>query len=213
MTAVLLTVTALFAYFCGSLSTPVLDSNLFFHYDLRKFSHDNLGITRFLNKFGKKGFLILFATEAVKTIVPVVLGGLLMLIVGHGPVGRAVALFCVTLGTVFPIMYGFKGEHSIIAVPVGMLFISTGLSIAMVIVFAIVYYLTRKVSAGLLTADITLIALTFLSVDDMIVRRLIFATAALILIEYRKSFLRLLKGDAPTFVYKKDISYMFDEDY
>ena len=91
MTAFLLCVTALISYSFGSLSTPILSSHIFFHENILKYSRDNVGITRFLKHHGWKGVAKLLVIEVFKVIIPVSIGGLLMLIVGHADVGFAFA--------------------------------------------------------------------------------------------------------------------------
>ena len=110
MTAFLLSVTALVAYFFGSISTVNLTSNLIFHRDIKKeYPLDNLGITRFVKDFGVKGLAKFLGVEAAKALIPLILGGILLGIVDHADIGRAFAMFCMALGIVFPIMYRFKG--------------------------------------------------------------------------------------------------------
>ena len=78
MTAVLLALTAIIAYMMGSLNTTIIASHFVFHCDLFQYSRDNVGITRFLNRFGKKGAFILVGIEVLKTLIPVLLGGLIL---------------------------------------------------------------------------------------------------------------------------------------
>ena len=146
MTAFLLCVTALISYSFGSLSTPILSSHIFFHENILNYSRDNVGITRFLKHHGWKGVAKLLVIEVFKVIIPVSIGGLLMLIVGHADVGFAFALFCVVLGTIFPILYRFRGEPSLLAVAIGSFFLSGEVAFAGVIVFAVVYIVSRYVS-------------------------------------------------------------------
>ena len=81
MTPLLLAVTAIIAYSFGSLSTPILSSHIYFHENVLNYSRDNAGITRFLKRHGGKGVGVIVLIEAIKVIVPVLLGSLLMLIV------------------------------------------------------------------------------------------------------------------------------------
>ena len=213
MIAFLLSVTAIIAYFFGSLSTVNLTSNLYFHSNIRKnYPLTNDGITRFVKHYGKWGVGVLFGTEIVKTIIPLLIGGLLLNIVDHSDVGYAFAMFCVVLGTVFPIMYNFKGESSLIAVAIGCLFIDRTVGIAAIVVFAIVYFLTRYISLAAICGAVMMCLTTAMVADTKFVLYLVLLTAALIIIENRHSIVRLIKGKEQKFTYKKDLSYMFDED-
>ncbi len=213
MIALLLSLTAIIAYFCGSVSTVNLTSNLYYHCNIRAdYPFDNEGITRFIKHFGKKGLAVMFGTEIVKTVIPLLIGGLLLNIVDHADVGYAFAMFCMTLGTVFPIMYRFKGEKCLIVVAVSAFFIGSAVGLFAVIVFAAVYFVTRYVSLATMCSALAMCLITVVAVDTKPIQYLVLLTAALVFIENRHSIVRLLKGTEPKFKYKKDISYMFDED-
>ena len=213
MTAFLLCVVALISYSFGSLSTPILMSHIYFHENILNYSRDNVGITRFVKHHGRKGVVLLLGFEALKTAIPVGISGLLMLIVGHADVGFAFALFCVVLGTNFPILYRFRGEPSLVAVAVGSIFVSGELTLAGVFVFIIVYIVSRYVSLSAIIAMLFMCLVAAMSMDMLVVRNLVLLTGVLVLIEYRHSIVRLFKGKEKKFWYKKDITYMFDDDY
>ena len=212
MTAFLLSVTALVAYFFGSISTVNLTSNLIFHRDIKKdYPLDNLGITRFVKDFGVKGLSKFLGVEAAKALIPLILGGILLGIVGHADVGHAFAMFCMTLGTVFPIMYRFKGSTSILVVGLGAFFVASGVGFATLMVFLIVYFATRYVSLAKLAATLMMCLTAFMLVDTPFVKYLVLLTALVVFIENRHAIVRLIKGKEKKFRYRKDISYMFDE--
>lgn len=213
MIAFLLSVTAIIAYFMGSLNTSIIASHFVFHCDLRAYSRDNVGITRFQKRFGTIGILKLLGIEAVKTALPVLIGGWLMSICDQAVLGKAFALFCVMMGNNFPIMYKFKGEASLIAYAVGLLFMNTGAGIITILVGIGVYVLSRYVSLAAVAAALFSYVYTVVSIDGDWVHRLILLCALIVLIEYRENIVRLIKGNEKKFIFKKDISYMFDEDY
>ena len=213
MTPLLLAVTALIAYSFGSLSTPILSSHIYFHENILNYSRDNAGITRFLKRHGWKGVGVIVLIEALKVIIPVLLGSLLLLIVDRSAVGSAFALFCVMLGTNFPILYRFHGEHSLLAVAIGTFFVSSEVAFAGIIVFVIVYLISRYISLSSLTAMAAMCLVSVMSVDDTIVRNIYLLTGLLVLIEYRGSISRLIKHKEKKFRYKEDVTYMFDDDY
>lgn len=213
MTPLLLAVTALIAYSFGSLSTPILSSHIYFHENILNYSRDNAGITRFLKRYGWKGVGVIVLIEALKVIIPVLLGSLLLLIVDRSAVGSAFALFCVVLGTNFPILYRFHGEHSLLAVAIGTFFVSSEVAFAGIIVFVIVYLISRYISLSSLTAMAAMCLVSVMSVDDTIVRNIYLLTGLLVLIEYRGSISRLIKHKEKKFRYKEDVTYMFDDDY
>lgn len=213
MTAFLLCVVALISYSFGSLSTSILTSHIYFHENILNYSRDNVGITRFMKHHGWKGVAVLLIVEALKVIIPVLIGGLLMLIVDHADVGYAFALFCVVLGTNFPILYRFRGEPSLLAVAIGSFFVSGEIAIAGVFVFVVVYIVSRYVSLAAIFGMAFMCLVAVMSMDVLIVRNLVLLIGLLVLIEYRHSIVRLFKGKEKKFRYKKDLTYMFDDDY
>lgn len=213
MTAVLLVIVAVVAYTFGSISTPIVTSNVYFHENLLKYSRDNVGITRFLKRYGRKGAAVLVLAELIKTVIPVLIGGLLMLIVGHAQIGYAFALFCVVLGTNFPIMYKFHGEHSLLAMAIGTFFVSGEVAFAGIIVFVVIYVFSRYISLSAMTASLIMVLVAIMSVDDTIVRTVFALTNLLVFVEYRRSIPRLIKRKEKKFRYKEDVSFMFDDDF
>ena len=141
------------------------------------------------------------------------LGSLLMLIVDQSKIGSAFALFCVVLGTNFPILYRFHGEHSLLAVAVGTFFVSGEVAFAGIIVFVVVYIFSRYISLSALGAMLVMCLVAIMSVDDTIVRNIYLLTGLLVFVEYRRSIPRLIKGKEKKFRYKEDVTYMFDDDY
>lgn len=211
MIALLLSVTALAAYILGSLRSDIIASNLIFHRDLFKYSRDNLGITRFLKDFGKLGAIKLILLEAAKAALPVLIGGWLLSVEEHSDIGRVFALFCTMLGCIFPILYRFSGASTLILLPVGMLFVNAEVAFLGIIVFAAVYLATRYISLSAIIGALSMVLASLMAVDSLIVRWLIFGCALLVILEYRRSIPRLIRGTEPKFIYKKDISYMFDD--
>ena len=213
MTPLLLAVTALIAYSFGSLSTPILSAHIYFRENILNYSRDNAGITRFLKRHGWKGVGVIVLIEALKVIIPVLMGILLLLIVDKSAVGSAFALFCVVLGTNFPILYRFHGEHSLLAVAIGTFFVSGEVAFAGIIVFVVVYIVSRYISLSSILAMVVMCLVSIMSVDDTIVRNIYLLTGLLVLIEYRGSIFRLIKHKEKKFRYKEDVTYMFDDDY
>lgn len=213
MTPFLLAVTAIIAYSFGSLSTPILSSHIYFHENVLNYSRDNAGITRFLKRHGRKGVGVIILIEALKVIIPVLLGSLLLLIVDRADIGAAFALFCVVLGTNFPILYRFHGEHSLLAMAIGSFFVSSEVAFAGIVVFAAVYLFSRYISLSALLSVLMMFLVSVMSVDDSVVRTVYALTCLLVVIEYRKNILRLVKRKEKKFRYEEDVTYMFDDDY
>ena len=213
MIPALLAVTAIIAYFFGSMSTPILTSHIYFHENLLKYSRDNAGMTRFYKRYGRNGVIVLALCEILKTVIPMIICGLIMLIADQMKIGYAFALFCIVMGTDFPIMYRFKGEPSLIAMFVGTFFISGEVAAAGIIIFVIVYLASKYISLSALVSALFMALVAVMSVDDNIVRNIFLITCLLVFVEYRKNIGRLLRGKEKKFRFREDVSYMFDDDY
>lgn len=211
MIPLLLSVTAIIAYVCGSLRSDYIASNLIFHRDLLRYSRDNTGITRFLKDFGKLGAIKLLLVEIAKIVLPVLIGGWLLSIEDHADIGRAFALLCAMLGCIFPILYRFRGESTLVLLPVGMMIVNGEVGFLGIAALAGVYLLTHYVSLAAISSALVMVLVSLMAVDALIVRWLILGCAILVILEYRHSIPRLIRGTEPKFIYKKDISYMFDD--
>ena len=111
----LLGITAILAYFFGSMDTMVLASNFVFHHNLLRLGDHTRWISNFRRLFGIEGFFKLLTVELVKDAIPILAGSLLLGIRGHADVGRAFAGFVLVLGRLWPALYGFRGSHASIA--------------------------------------------------------------------------------------------------
>lgn len=212
MIPAMLSVTALIAYFFGSVSTVNLCSNLIFHCNIAKeYPRNNEGITRFRRRYGVKGTIAVFGIEILKTIIPVLIGGLLMNIAGYAEVGYVFAMFCVVLGTVFPIIYEFKGETSLVAIASAMIIIKPGVAIIAGGAFVVVYLVSRYVSLSAVAGAVLMWFLSIITLEYGESRKLMFLVMLIVIIENRKSLVRIIKHKEEKFVLKKDVSYLFDE--
>ena len=112
----LLIITAIIAYSFGSLSTLTISSMYVFRKNLRKLGKGNTWLSNFRRVYGIGGILKLLLVELVKDIVPIIIGGLLLSIKGHGDIGRLFAGFCVIVGRQWPMFYDFKGGYATVCI-------------------------------------------------------------------------------------------------
>lgn len=212
MTAFLLSVIAIFSYYAGSVNSMYLASNLVFHKDITAYGWSNLGITRFLNDYGYKGVLKIALVVLVQVAVPIIISGLLMLIVKQPEIGRAFSLFCILMGNVFPIMYRFEGQNPIPALVLGSFAVSFGLGFIVVVSFAAVYFFTRYISLSAMVSVFVMYVMSIVTIDVSWVHNLCLICTLIVIVAYRKSIIPLLRRQEPKFIYKKDLSYMFDDE-
>lgn len=141
-------IAALTAYLLGNLNGSVCISLMFAKEDVRTRGSGNAGMTNFFRSYGSWNTLLVFAIDAVKTVLACLLGGLLLKPFGYSAEGAMLAAVAVSLGHDFPALLGFKGGKGIVC----------GLSVAAVLdwriaviifsVFVITFAITRYVSLG-----------------------------------------------------------------
>lgn len=207
----LLLLTAALAYLMGSLDTLVIASNFVFRRSLRRLGSGNIWLSNFRRIFGVPGFIKLLLVELVRDILPILIGGWLLASKGHSEVGRAFAGFCLVLGRLYPVFYGFKGSHASICMVVAGLFISSSVGIATALFLAGLIWFTRYISLGTIGAAVIYIATSMLLVDNNLTMLLCIFTGALVLIKHIPAMSRLLNGREEKLSFEEDISYKFDE--
>ena len=207
----LLLPTALVAYVFGSMDTMVLASNVVFRQNLRRLGEGNRWLSNFRRIYGVPGFIKLALVEVIKDLLPILIGGWLLGVKGHADVGRAFACFCLVLGRLYPVFYGFKGGHAGIALVVGAFTLSSSVGGAALVVLALVTWFGRFLSLGAVAAAAVVMMVSVLVVDgDLVLRLLVFASG-LILFKHIPALIRIIQGWEFRFSLKEDITYKLDE--
>lgn len=209
----LLLFTSIFAYGFGSTDTLVLASNLVFRTSLRRLGRGNVWLSNFWRIYGVRGFLKLLLVELVKDCLPIILGGLILSIKGHGDVGRVFAGFCVVLGRLYPLFYDFRGSHAAFPLIVTGIFAQPSVGIAAAVVMLAVTVLSRYVSLGVIAGSFVAIAVSVLMVDDNLIMRLMIIACALSLFQHIPALARVLNGREPRLSFREDISYKLDQKF
>ena len=109
----LLAAIAVFSYLLGGLNGAIIASKYVFHRDVRDYGSGNAGLTNFFRTFGAPGLAIVIGTDVLKTVIAVVAGGLIMGTQGAASTGQVFAGFCVMLGHIYPVFYGFRGGKGV----------------------------------------------------------------------------------------------------
>ena len=208
---ILLSISGLFAYAVGNTNTLILGSRYIFHRSLYAYPRNNRGLTLFLRDSTREQRIKLVLMELVRDSIPVLLAGWIMSKYNITQLARAFAMLCLLLGNNFPFMYRFKGQPSLVTFAVASLCVYPQLGLAVIFVYAVVYFISRYISLSAIVAAFTAFVLSIVAMDNTNIHRLFFVCFLLVVIEYRKNIVRLFKGKEPKWRYKKDISYMFDE--
>ena len=203
--------TAVIAYFFGSLSTLVLASNFVFRSNLRRLGKGNVWLSNFRRVYGVMGLVKLALVELVKDVIPIIIGGRLFASSGNAEVGRALAVFCLVLGRAYPSPYGFRGSYATAALVVGSMFISFSVGAAVLIFCVGVTIVTRYLALGTLAGGIVLAVAGVLVMENDLTLRLCIFIAVLVLIRTAPAIARIASKKEERLSLEKDISYKFDE--
>ncbi len=120
----LLAAIAVFSYLLGGLNGAIIASKYVFHRDVRDYGSGNAGLTNFFRTFGAPGLAIVIGTDVLKTVIAVVAGGLIMGTQGAAATGQVFAGFCVMLGHIYPVFYGFRGGKGVLCAETMLLIVS-----------------------------------------------------------------------------------------
>ena len=210
---ILLLIIAFIAYVVGSLDSIILASNFVFRRSLLRLGQGNVWISNFRRIYGVKGAIKLLLVETVKNLLPLLIGGWLMGIKEQALVGRAFAGFCLVMGRLYPVTYGFKGTEGFIAMVFSALCVDVSVGAAVAAVGAAVMWFTRYVPLGTMAGAFALIMASLLVIDDRLAMVLCILIAVLVLFKHIPAAARLLSGKAERLSFKEDISYKFDQKF
>ena len=218
MLVFLLIVTALQAYVIGSVNGAIIISKYFYKKDIRKFGSGNAGLTNFYRVFGKGGAALVVLIDVLKTVAPVVIGGLLFshLLDVHFFMGGNVGLFSlsffgseyagffVMLGHCYPVFYGFRGGKGVMAMGTILFFVDWRVALAGWGTFILLTLLTRFVSLG------SIIGCAAYPISQALLGlggpwELVVATASAVLLISRhwENIKRLVKGEEHKFSFRR----------
>lgn len=131
----LLAAIAVFSYLLGGLNGAIIASKYAFHRDVRDYGSGNAGLTNFYRTFGAPGLAIVIGTDVLKTVIAVVAGGLIMGTQGAASTGQVFAGFCVMLGHIYPVFYGFRGGKGVLCAETMLLIVSFPTGLVSLLIF------------------------------------------------------------------------------
>lgn len=145
LTVVGILLTLAIGYLLGGLNFGVIISSLRYHDDVRSHGSGNAGATNMLRTYGKSAAILTFVGDALKAVVAIVLGTLLIGQVHYAPY---CAGFAAILGHVYPCWYRFKGGKGVVVSAVTILMIDPLVFAILLAIFVIIVAFTKYVSLG-----------------------------------------------------------------
>ena len=178
------------SYLLGSFNFAVFLSR-FRKQDIRKCGSGNPGATNMLRTFGFKLALLIFLLDALKGMVPAILGYYLFQ-------DRNIAMYAMglsaTVGHCFPVFYRFRGGKGVATI-VGVFFFANPVASAIAFTIAVIYGLIWEYGSVASFIFVSLlVVIQSAQSEHIVVSLLIFAIYLLMWGTHRKNILRLLSG-------------------
>lgn len=201
---------AVLAYFLGSLSFGIILSKTKYKKDIRDYGSNNAGMTNMLRTFGKGAAAFVFIFDALKGTAAVLIARYLLAGDVADPLTCAyVAGVFVVLGHLFPIFFGFKGGKGAATSLGAMTAITPIVFPCVMIPFFIVVLTTKYVSLSSIIAVLCLPIATFfwfyLRHEPFVVPLIAtLVIAFLVVFMHRSNIKRLMKGEERKIGSKKE---------
>lgn len=188
------------AYLIGSIPTSVWWGKAFFAVDVREHGSRNAGATNTFRVLGAKAGVPVLIIDILKGFLPVrLLPNLTDLEPDTAPwMWLRVALVgAAVIGHLYPVFAGFKGGKGVATSLGGVLAVHPGAAAICVLVFAIVFFLSRYVSLGSLCAAVAFPLAVILIYKEFSAVKIGFAVVLCLLVFYthRENIGRLLRGE------------------
>ena len=202
----LLTASAVFAYFCGCFNGAVIVSKYILRDDVRTHGSGNAGLTNFHRTFGGPLTAVVILCDVLKAVVALLVSKYLFsagLVIFTSSTDTSAfwlpfakywaGLFCL-LGHMFPCMFHFKGGKGILSGGTIALMIDWRIALVVWGGFLILTVLTRYVSLGSLWAGASFPFISWYCYPDPLIVVLAFACGGLVVWQHRANIKRLLNG-------------------
>lgn len=220
LTPVLLVLIAAAAYVLGSVNGSIIVSRYLFHSDVRTMGSGNAGLTNFYRNYGPKGIAGVLGIDIAKGVLAALIGGSSSrsppgdeaLKPEYVDIGRLFATFCLILGHVFPVFYGFRGGKGILCGVSAVFIVDYNAGVIALVVFVLAFLLTRYVSLGsvlgTISVPVTLLAKGFSGLCLI----LACLSVLLVIMKHGENIVRIIRHKEPRFVFRRDLSHKLDED-
>lgn len=187
------------AYLIGSIPTSVWWGKVFHGVDVREHGSRNAGATNTFRVLGPKAGVPVLIIDILKGFLPVrILPNFTDLVPDTAPWMwfRVALVGAAVLGHLYPVFAGFKGGKGVATSLGGVLAVHPGAAGICVAVFAVVFYLSRYVSLGSLSAALAFPLAVVLVFHEFSAVKIGFAVFLCLLVFYthRENIGRLIRG-------------------
>ena len=209
-----LLLTVLIAYLLGSISSAVIVSKYLYREDVREKGSGNAGATNILRNYGKKAAILTTIGDLGKSIIAVLVGGLLMefLQLTNAPgiseeslriIGRYLGGAVCVFGHLYPVFFGFRGGKGVMTSCGLILILDIRVALICLTVFGVVLALSKMVSLSSILAEFIAPFLVYFfcyHVDHRSPEAVTFCVTTIsvivltVIIKHRSNIVRICKG-------------------
>jgi glycerol-3-phosphate acyltransferase PlsY len=179
-------IVGIIAYLIGSISSSILIGKLY-GIDIRNYGSGNAGTTNTLRTMGKKAGAAVFLIDALKGVLAVIIGRLIL-----GDMGAGIAMVLVMIGHNYPIFFGFRGGKGVATAIGAITTVSPAIGAIIILIGCLVVLLTRYISLASITVAILLPFITYF-IDKKYIIPILFAIV-LVIYKHKSNISRLLAG-------------------
>lgn len=186
---------AVVGYLLGSVSISVLLTKTILHNDVRNHGSGNAGATNVARVFGLPQGLLTLGGDMLKTALAGLFGLLLA-----GRTGMVIGCFGTLIGHTWPVFFKFRGGKCVSVSACIALLLDWRMFLILFAVFAVVFLLTRRISAcSISCAAVYPIVYWLLHPGFGLEHILCLFICVLVIVLHRSNIRRLLKGEEAEF--------------
>ena len=186
--------TIMSGYLLGSLSISIFLSKTLLGRDVRSCGSGNAGATNMARVYGTRAGVLTLTGDMLKGTAAMLIGWLL-----GGDIGLAAGGVGCMLGHCFPAFHNFRGGKGVSVGAAVALAVDWRVFVAVIVVFAGVAVLSKKVSLGSICAAVTAFVASLIFGASVPRCAMVLFAAIMIVIRHRENIRRLLSGTEPDF--------------
>ncbi len=184
------------AYFIGSISFGILLSKVFKIQDPRSFGSKNPGATNVMRSGKKLAALLTLLGDILKGTIVVLIAKLYLNLTYDQVLLIAAAVF---LGHLFPVYYQFKGGKGVATALGVLLAIDIHIAILVLIIWLVIFLISRISSLSAITAALCLPLITFFMHVDQSFLLLSFFLSILLIYRHKENIKNLIEKKESNF--------------
>ncbi len=187
-------------YLFGSFNFATYISKKKYKEDIREHGSGNAGMTNMMRTYGKKAAGLTLLGDALKAVVAILIGYILM-----GTDGAYLAGIGSIIGHTWPVYYGFKGGKGVVTAIVMILCTNFWVGLILLALFVAIVAATRYISLGSIMGALMypIILHNFNGVNSIVKLVCSFLVTVLLVFNHRSNIKRLYEGKENKFAFKK----------